>query len=140
MLLNNLSKKKRKTTKNLGLLFMVCMLILGAALMTPDATISAAGIVVVNETADELNADNDCSLREAIESVNTGAAVDNCAAPGAAPFTISVPAGTYTLSLAGANEDGNQTGDLDILEDVSIVGAGSGLNLHPGRGQYRYGN
>jgi len=36
-----------------------------------------------------------------------------------------VPAGTYTLTIPGANEDANQTGDLDITSDLTINGAGA---------------
>jgi VCBS repeat-containing protein len=32
--------------------------------------------------------------------------------------------GTYTLSLAGANEDAGATGDLDITGDLEVIGAG----------------
>lgn len=57
-----------------------------------------------------------CSLREAIEEANAAAGVD----------TIMVPAGTYTLTIANATANGenaNATGDLDITDGVSIVGA-----------------
>lgn len=80
--------------------------------------------IIVNTTNDELNADGDCSLREAIESANTDTAVDACTA-GSDDDTIEVPAGTYTLTIEGANEDYNQTGDLDIAAgSLTINGAG----------------
>ena len=75
-------------------------------------TVAGAGITVTT-TDDELNSDGDCSLREAIQAANTNAAVDACN-PHIGAETITVPAGTYTLSIAGANEDANATGDLDI--------------------------
>src|SRR3989338_1764620 len=56
----------------------------------------------------------DCSLREAIGAAN--------ALPGA--DVITLPAGTYTLSIVGAGEDLNATGDLDITGDLTINGAG----------------
>ena len=59
------------------------------------------------------------SLRNAITLANTN--------PG--PDTISLPAGTYTLSIAGANEDLNATGDLDITGATTIIGAGSGSTI-----------
>ncbi len=80
--------------------------------------------IVVNTTADELNSDGDCALREAIQSANTDTAVDACPA-GSGADTVIVPAGTYTLTIPGAYEDGNLTGDLDILDDVTIQGAGA---------------
>ena len=36
--------------------------------------------------------------------------------------TIIVPAGTFTLTIAGASEDDNATGDLDINGNVTIKG------------------
>lgn len=84
------------------------------------------GVTITVTTAnDELNSDGDCSLREAIQAANTDSAVDACPA-GTVSDTVMVPAGLYTLSLAGANEDGNATGDLDILDEVKILGSGAG--------------
>src|SRR5690242_7952991 len=86
----------------------VCSLILGA-------TGLHAATITVNTTTDELNNDGDCSLREAIQAANTNAAVDRCTAGTLTPIDeIIVPPGTYTLTLAGANENNNATGDLDI--------------------------
>ena len=56
--------------------------------------------------------DSDCSLRDAVLAAN--------AAPG--PDFIVLGAGTYSLSLAGAGEDLAATGDLDITDDLAIVG------------------
>ena len=78
----------------------------------PTRTARAANITVTT-TDDELNADGDCSLREAIQAANTDAAVDACAA-GSGPDTSTPPAGAYTLSIAGAGEDAIATGDLTI--------------------------
>lgn len=41
------------------------------------------------------------------------------------PDTIILPAGTFRLTRGGANEGLASTGDLDILDSVNIVGAGS---------------
>lgn len=45
------------------------------------------------------------------------------ATPGA--DTIMLRAGTYRLTLAGAGEDAAATGDLDILQNLTIEGAGA---------------
>ena len=52
-----------------------------------------------------------CSLREAIDAT----------APGG---TITLAAGTYTVSVAGTGEDANATGDLDANKSLTINGAG----------------
>lgn len=80
--------------------------------------------ITVNTTNDELNNDGDCSLREAVIAANTDTAVDACPAGNGAD-TIIVPAGIYTLTLTGADENDAQTGDLDITSPVSINGAGA---------------
>lgn len=80
--------------------------------------------ITVTTTDDELNADGDCSLREAVEAANTNTPVDNCIDNSGAYNFIMLSADTYTLSILGFNEDNNQTGDLDIIEDVTIQGAG----------------
>ena len=59
------------------------------------------------------------SLRQAI--------IDANANPG--PDTINLPAGTYTLSIAGTGEDAAATGDLDITDDLTISGAGAATTI-----------
>ncbi|EMI55521.1 Cadherin domain protein, partial [Rhodopirellula sallentina SM41] len=60
------------------------------------------------------------SLREAIIQANANVGGDT---------TINLLAGTYTRTLNAAGEDNAATGDLDVHEDVTIVGAGSGLTI-----------
>jgi hypothetical protein len=56
---------------------------------------------------------NDCSLRGAISKANYNGQFT----------TIVLPDGTYQLTIAGADEDYNQTGDLDIREALEITAA-----------------
>jgi CSLREA domain-containing protein len=56
-----------------------------------------------------------CTLRAAIQEAN--------ARPGA--DLIMLPRGTYTLTRAGSNEQAAALGDLDILDDLTITGAGA---------------
>ena len=63
-----------------------------------------------------------CSLREMIQAVNTGADFGGCRLSSG---YVSVPGGTYTLTRAGADEDNNATGDLDIKANINLVGAGN---------------
>lgn len=89
-----------------------------------------ASTITVNTTTDELNADGDCSLREAIQAANTNLAVDACTAGTATPIDeIIIPAGTYTLTRAGANENANSTGDLDINQSVTLTGGSTNRDL-----------
>lgn len=51
--------------------------------------------------------------------------------------TIVVPVGTYTLSIAGAGEDANASGDLDITANLTINGAGGATTIIDGAGLVR---
>jgi len=111
----------------------VCLLaglVLAAAGAAPAGTAAAAPTgapewahaatpYVVTTTADEFGTGIGCSLREAIQSVNTNADFGGCTGNG---DIISLPAGTYTLTGA-ANEDDNASGDLDIKGNLIINGA-----------------
>ncbi len=63
-------------------------------------------------------ADGKISLREAIIATNNTAGTE----------TVFLPAGTYTLTLAGA-DDTAAAGDLDVLDGLTIVGAGAGSTV-----------
>ncbi|MEE4273761.1 MAG: choice-of-anchor Q domain-containing protein [Thermoanaerobaculales bacterium] len=58
-----------------------------------------------------------CSLREAIIRTNDLPGKD----------TIYLPPGTYRLTIPGAGEPLSATGDLNIFDDLDIVGSGSGV-------------
>jgi trimeric autotransporter adhesin len=58
----------------------------------------------------------DCSLREAVIIANSVSGAD----------TIMLPAGTITLSQAGLGEDFAVTGDVDVRDDLTIVGSTDG--------------
>ncbi|MBU1661106.1 MAG: M4 family metallopeptidase [Chloroflexi bacterium] len=89
--------------------------------------------IYVSTTDDELNVDGDCSLREAITAANVDDTIDACVA-GSGADEISLPAGTYQIDIWGMQEDNNETGDLDILQDVSIVGADGRATIVRGDG------
>ena len=46
--------------------------------------------------------------------------------------TIVLGAGTFTLSIPGRDEDGALTGDLDITDNLTIMGAGAGETIIDG--------
>jgi CSLREA domain-containing protein len=97
----------------------------------PPARDGPGAVITVTTTDDELNSDGDCALREAIQAANTDAAVDACVAGNGAD-TVVVPSGTYTLTISGAGENNNQTGDLDILDHLTLTGDGAGLTVLDG--------
>jgi hypothetical protein len=73
------------------------------------------------------NADGNCSLREALQSINDGApfggaCVNTGGAFGTNDTIALTPGVTYMLTVATANEDLNATGDLDVTNNVTIVG------------------
>lgn len=72
------------------------------------------------DLSDDLSADalGNSTLRAAVMQAN--------ASPGA--DTIFLPEGVFSLTRRGAGEDRAETGDLDITESLTIVGAGLGLS------------
>src|SRR5919202_3569235 len=105
-------------------------IVIATLLLTPGLFIGVAGAlaapIAVNTFLDDTAANGNCTLREAIIAANTNAAVDACPAGGSGVDTIALPPGTYQLTLPGAGEDAAATGDLDILGDLRIAGAGAG--------------
>jgi len=77
---------------------------------------AAAANFAVTKTADTADGtcDSDCSLREAVIAANASAGLD----------FISLPSGTYSLTIVGGGEDSALTGDLDITDNLEINGAG----------------
>jgi hypothetical protein len=112
-------------------LMVAVLMLVGASSPTHASTTFA-----VNQTtdvADENLADNhcdinsvvsgdQCTLRAAIQEANDTLGVD----------TITLPAGTYTLSRAGADEDAASTGDLDVTDELTITGAGARATIVAG--------
>lgn len=90
-----------------------------------------ATLITVNTTTDELNADGDCSLREAVRAANLDTAVSGCPAGNGAD-EIVVPAGTYVLTRTGQDENFAVTGDLDLSSDLTITGAGAAQTIIDG--------
>lgn len=103
-------------------------LLMGLVWTTPPPAVRAAAITVAT-TADEFNLNGVCSLREAVVAANLNTAVDACPAGQLAiTDTITLPAGTFVLSISGSDDDG-LVGDLDLIDDVAIVGAGRAATI-----------
>ncbi len=60
----------------------------------------------------------DCSLREAVTLANSLAGPDRILLP-------ATPGLPLQLSIPGDNENANATGDLDVLDDLEILGTGA---------------
>ncbi len=88
----------------------------------------AAATITVSTTADALNTDGQCSLREAVIAANRNRASSSQAGEcpaGSGVDTIVIPAGEYLLTRSdNGKEDSGSTGDLDLTESVTIVGNG----------------
>lgn len=98
---------------------------------------ATAATIAVNSTADENSAsapNSSCTLREAIIAANTNTALGGCIAGDPGVDTIAVPPGIYLLTIAGASEDLGETGDLDVYENLSILGAGGTSTILSGGG------
>ena len=95
-----------------------------ATIVCLASTVAAAATLNVTKVSDDPvnGCDSDCSLREAVIAANATVEHD----------TIVVPAGTYVLSLVGIDEDAAATGDLDLNQDVSIIGNPTGGTIIDG--------
>lgn len=71
------------------------------------------------DTGDLINDVPECTLRAAIQHANAAADED----------LIILPAGIYELTIAGIDEDNAVSGDLDINDDLSIIGAGPAITI-----------
>jgi CSLREA domain-containing protein len=90
--------------------FAALPILAGAPFFSFSAAASAQANITVTTQEDELNADGDCSLREAIEAANRDRAVDAC------------PAGSgYDTELRPVNEDQRGTARPQI--DNCDIGA-----------------
>lgn len=113
-------------------------LILGAVLIVTGALPGRAAVFTVDASVDDvdatpgdgfcLTASLTCTLRAAIQESNTVGGAN----------TIMLPAGTYTLTVAGTNEEDAASGDLDItgqsFDTLSIQGAGAAATIVDGGG------
>jgi CSLREA domain-containing protein len=101
----------------LGALVLLVLLLSGCG--PSPAALPCSTVIIpvtkVTDTNDGICSGADCSLREAVIMSNTCVGTQ----------TISIPAGTYSLTLAGSAEDAAATGDLDILDSASLSGSGN---------------
>ena len=98
---------------------------LGILAVTVFSVQAHAASVTVNTEIDASVADSECSLREAIQSVNVNAALGGCVVTGSGTIdTVELPAGNYNLTITGI-DDNNAAGDLDVVANLTLNGAGA---------------
>lgn len=97
---------------------------------------SDAATITVNASFDQADADltdgvcdadldapgEQRTLRAAVQYANVTAGADE----------IVLPAGLYKLKLGGSGEDLSATGDLDVTDDLTLLGAGAGVTIIDG--------
>ena len=101
----------------------VALLLLAALVALPAPAALAASTIAVTTTADENGTGSGCALREAIATANGNANVGGCTGAAGGPFTITVPAGTYSLTL-GELPVGTTAGT-----SITISGAGAATTV-----------
>ncbi|MEJ2330883.1 MAG: CSLREA domain-containing protein [Gammaproteobacteria bacterium] len=102
-----------------GCLILSLALLIGVLFgLSRQAYASQQVTIAVDTTVDDITVNGNCTLREAIEAANSDSAVDACPA-GNGKDTILLPAGVYSLTLSGNDEDSNNSGDLDLRSDLS---------------------
>ncbi|MBT8149263.1 MAG: DUF4347 domain-containing protein, partial [Gammaproteobacteria bacterium] len=82
-----------------------------------NGNVTSVADLIANDGGDGI------SLREAILATNADTGVAD---------TINIAAGTYTLAIGGTLEDLAATGDLDITDDLTILGTGIGTTIIEG--------
>lgn len=126
----------RKSIERLLLIPMVLLLPLAFVFIRPSSVLADSGrsygSITVTTTDDEFSdagPGEGCSLREAIQSANDDSDFGGCTRDGVAPYTITVPAAIYTLTITSTKENNNVDGDLDLQSSMTIEGAGAGQTI-----------
>jgi predicted outer membrane repeat protein len=94
----------------------------GGAIFTVDTALDASDLASGDGTCASVLAGAPCTLRAAVQEANALAGADR----------IELPAGVFTLSLAGSGEDLAATGDLDVVEALEISGADEAATILDG--------
>src|SRR5688500_5265578 len=103
----------------------VFLIILVPAPLVANADAARAAVFVPTTTTDTDDGacDRHCSLREAVTATNQSAG----------PDVVLLKPGIYRLSRAGAGEDAGHTGDLDVLDDLTLYGDGGDSTVIDGQ-------
>src|SRR5262249_2870977 len=101
-------------------------------LLLVSAGLMHANTITVTGHGDSLATDGVCTLREAVINANNNAATWTDCAAGSGGDVINLPSGTITLSINGRGEELAATGDIDVLDSVTINGDPAGTTLNAG--------
>jgi CSLREA domain-containing protein len=99
----------------------ICLAVIVSACDPIPNCVPVYDVTKTDDTDDGVCSAGDCSLREAVDNANACAGSQ----------TINLPAGGYVLTIDGDNEDLNETGDLDVTDDLIINGTGA-PSIHGG--------
>lgn len=116
----------REHMRLLGLVGAVALLLFVGAADAATLTVNSTTDVVDINPGNGVCADatGACTLRAAVMEANALGGAD----------TITLPAGTYTLTIPGTGENAAVTGDLDITGNLTINGAGAASTIIDGGG------
>ena len=129
--------RKFSNTAVLWQRFVIVLAVLAQLYLWQPMRPAYAAVFVVNHTADVNDANpgdglcsdsnGNCTLRAAISEAN--------ALPGA--DTIILPAEIYILTIPTNSDDNNINGDLDIRDDLTIIGSGASNTIVDATLKYR---
>ncbi|MBK9711283.1 MAG: immunoglobulin domain-containing protein [Kouleothrix sp.] len=108
----------RRSARHAAALALALLLTLTSQLSAPRPALAAGFTVTKTADTNDGACDGDCSLREAIVAANASAGAD----------TITLPAGSFTLTRSGVDNTANN-GDLDVTGPLTINGAGQGSTI-----------
>ncbi|HEX4479867.1 MAG TPA: CSLREA domain-containing protein [Rudaea sp.] len=103
-------------------------------LFTSALAAQATNRVVVNTTADDFGLDGaHCSLREALYTLNQKQNFGGCTIVSGSLFdSVSLPAGTFTTTIAPVQNNVFAGGALVLSQNVVVIGAGAGKTIIDG--------
>ena len=132
-----MTKKLSFFAVNFGfLVVLISIVLLNFSVFAAQSVFAAT--IIVNSTADNLTtSDTFCTLREAIRNANIAAGGDlsggDCVAGSAGADTItfnsSLDGSAIVLTMATTNENNSLNGDLDIRDNLTLTGNGSGSTI-----------
>lgn len=98
----------------------VCLLgLLGALVVAAPATAAQFTVTRMDDPIPDESCPQDCSLREAVLAANARPGPDEVVLP-TVPFEPQN--NIYRMRIVGADEEAGATGDLDVTDDLTLIG------------------